>query len=111
MVYNDLTYVPAAQKIRELNRHNFELRRQLMTKSDPSRGSPGALSDFWSYYNAKRYAGGQGSGGAAVTHNAPAFTVGAWGHDYNAGPSAQHYPGQRLSSNLTQAYPGQGRHF
>ena len=66
--------------------------------SNPSFGAPGALSDCFTHYNAKRCTGGhgpgEGQGGAPANHYAPGYAVNAWGHGYNAGSYAQHHPGQ-----------------
>lgn len=58
-----------------------------MAMSSPSSGAPGALSDCWTYYNAKWYTGGQGGGvgpgGGAGNHYAGS-TASGWGN-YNMG--------------------------
>ncbi|OAX35916.1 hypothetical protein K503DRAFT_784727 [Rhizopogon vinicolor AM-OR11-026] len=86
-------------KIRELHRHNIELRQQLTMSSGPSFGAPGGQGP------------GAGSGGVAATHHAHGFGVSAWGNASNT-HSTQHYGVQHsnLTQNQNRGYPGPSRH-
>jgi hypothetical protein len=93
------TLMKAAQKIRELNRQNEELRRQLNKSSSPRGGQGGQTHGAW-------------SGGTTATPYAPVSGYGALGNNFSAAQyPAQYYPGNVVPSdpNFLQGYPGQGR--
>ncbi|KAG1851917.1 hypothetical protein F4604DRAFT_1301819 [Suillus subluteus] len=105
----------AAQKIRELNRQNEELLRQLNRAPDSSRGAQGALNDCWTLSNAKQHTGGQTHGtwpgGTTAIPYATQPGFGAMGNNFGTAQyPAQYYPGNAASNtNFSRGYPGQGR--
>ncbi|KAG1729254.1 hypothetical protein EDB19DRAFT_1743975 [Suillus lakei] len=100
LIFNFLNHTPAAQNIRELNRQNEELRRQLNIISDSSRGAQGGQTH------------GAWSGGATAIPHTPDFGFSTLGNGFSTAQYAtQYYPDNAALSNtnFSRGYPGQDR--